>query len=292
MEFTARWKYIFRAPGSKGTCTGVEETQDEGISMWSEMQITTTKPPLGWQTKSQYEKSRRKAAPPQEKQQRGKQLGLENARFNVRGVLQVESDSDLARVKYKEGNLKDAMSQNGAVEEATSESKSQVEYKYDERGERSTSAKATVGGEQNILSREKERMQEEKMRRREKVGSTEDTHNERKRQRLNEAEEDLHNNKERKGMGEETMTLSASEQLVDWLVGHKCHAIKFLERLCNVSIVLERGGNANQVVVKGSLRGISKAGAIVKLDVGPPNLLLTDKGADRLRKDRHRVEER
>ena len=135
-------------------------------------------------------------------------------------------------------------------------------------------------------------MQEEKMRRREKVGSIEVTHNERKRQRLGEAEEDLHNNNERKGMGEETMALSASEQLVDWLVGHKCHAIKFLELLCNVSIVLERGRNGNQVVVKGSLRGISKAGAIVKLDVGPPNLLLTDNGAARLRKDRRRVEER
>ena len=56
--------------------------------------------------------------------------------------------------------------------------------------------------------------------------------------------------------------------------------------------MLERGRNGNQVVVKGSSRGISKVGAIVKLDVGPPNLLLTDKGADRLRKDRHRVEER
>ena len=258
------------------------------------MQITTTKPPLGWQTKSQYEKSRRKAAPPEEKQQRGKQLGLENARFNVRGVLQVESDSDLARVKYKEGNLKDARSQNGAIEEATIESNIQVKYKNYERGEHSTSAgikaKATVGGEQNTLSREKERTQEERTRRREKVRSIEVTHDERKRQRLGEAEEDLHNNDERKGG--ETMTLSASEQLADWLVGHKYHAIKFLELLCNVSIVLERGRNGNQVVVKGSLRGISKAGAIVKLDVGPPNLLLTDNGADRLRKDRHRVEER
>ena len=260
------------------------------------MQITTTKPPLGWQTKSQYEKSRRKAAPPEEKQQRGKQLGLENARFNVRGVLQVESDSDLARVKYKEGNLKDARSQNGAIEEATIESKIQVKYKNDERGECSTSAgikaKATVGRDQNILSRDKERMQEEKMRRREKVGSIEVTHDERKRQRWGEAGEDLHNNNERKGMGEETMTLSASQQLADWLVWNKCHAIKFLELLCNVSIVLERGRNGNKVVVKGSLRGISKAGAIVKLDVGPPNLLLTDNGADRLRKDRHRMEER
>ena len=99
-----------------------------------------------------------------------------------------------------------------------------------------------MGGEQNTLSREKEKTQEERTRRREKVRSIEVTHGERKRQRLGEAEEDLHNNKERKGMGEETMTLSASEQLVDWLVGHKCHAIKFLERLCNVSIVLERGG--------------------------------------------------
>ena len=92
MKITARWKYIFRASNSKGTCTGVEETKDEGISISSEMQLTTTKPPLGWQTKSQYEKSRRKAAPPEEKQLRGKQLGLENERFNVRGVLQVEAD--------------------------------------------------------------------------------------------------------------------------------------------------------------------------------------------------------
>ena len=260
------------------------------------MQITTTKPPLGWQTKSQYEMSRRKAAPPKEKQQRGKQLGLENARFNVLGVLQVEADSDSAEVKYKGDASKDARSQKGAMEEVTTESKAQVKYKNDERGERSTSTgikvNASVGRDQNILSRDKERMQEEKMRRREKVGSIEVTHNERKRQRLGEAEEDLHNNNERKGMGEETMALSASEQLVDWLVGHKCHAIKFLELLCNVSIVLERGRNGNKVVVKGSLRGISKAGAIVKLDVGPPNLLLTDNGADRLRKDRHRVEER
>ena len=65
------------------------------------MQITTTKPPLGWQTKPQYEKSRRKAAPPEEKQHRGKQLGLENATFNVRGVPQVESDSDSSRGKYR-----------------------------------------------------------------------------------------------------------------------------------------------------------------------------------------------
>ena len=65
------------------------------------MQITTTKPPLGWQTKPQYEKSRRKAAPPEEKQHRGKQLGLENETFNVRGVPQVESDSDSSRGKYR-----------------------------------------------------------------------------------------------------------------------------------------------------------------------------------------------
>ena len=261
------------------------------------MQITTTKPPLGWQTKSQYEMSRRKAAPPEENQQRGKQLGLENARFNVLGVLQVEADSDSAKVKYKGDASKEARSQKGAMEEATIvESKGQVKYKNDERGERSTStgikAKASVGRDQDILSRDKERMQEENKRRKEKVRSIEVTHNERKRRRLGEVEEDLHNNNERKGMGEETMTLSASEQLVDWLVWNKRHAIKFLELLCNVSIVLERGRNGSQVVVKGSLRGISKAGAIVKLDVGPPNLLLTDKGADRLRKDRFRVEER
>ena len=134
--------------------------------------------------------------------------------------------------------------------------------------------------------------QEEKTRGRVNVGSIKVTHDVRKRQRLGEAEEDLHNNNERKGIGEETMTLSASEQLVDWLVWNKRRAIKFLELLCNVSIVLERGRNGNQVVVKGSSRGISKVGAIVKLDVGPPNLLLTDKGAARLRKDRHRVEER
>ena len=258
------------------------------------MQITTTKPPLGWQTKSQYEKSRRKAAPPEEKQQRGKQLGVENARFNVRGVLQVEADSDSAEVNYKGEASKDARSQNGAMEEATSENKVQVNYKNDERGERSTSAgikaKVPVGGEQNTLSREKERTQEKRTRRREEVGSIEVTRHERKRQRLGEAEEDLHNNNERKGMGEETMTLSASEH--DWLVWNKSRAIKFLELLCNVSIVLERGRNGNQVVVKGSSRGISKVGAIVKLDVGPPNLLLTDEGADRLRKDRLRVEER
>ena len=60
------------------------------------MQITTTKPPLGWQTKPQYEKS-----PPEEKQHRGKQLGLENETFNVRGVPQVESASDSARGKLK-----------------------------------------------------------------------------------------------------------------------------------------------------------------------------------------------
>ena len=260
------------------------------------MQITTIKPPLGWQTKSQYEKSRRKAAPSEEKQQRGEQPGLENARFNVRGVLQVEADSDSAEVNYKGEASKGARSQNEAMEEATNESKVQVKYMNDERGERSTSAginaTASVGGEQNILSRGKERTQEEKTRKREKAGSIEVTHNERKRQRLGEAEEDLHNNNERKGMGDETMTLSASEQLVDWLVWNKRRAIKFLELLCNVSIVLERGRNGNQVVVKGSLRGIRKAGAIVKLDVGPPNLLLTDKGAARLRKDRHRVEER
>ena len=110
------------------------------------MQITTIKPPLGWQTKSQYEKSRRKAAPSEEKQQRGEQPGLENARFNVRGVLQVEADSDSAKVKYKEENSKDARSQNGAMGEATGENKVQVNYKNDERGERSTSAgiKATA----------------------------------------------------------------------------------------------------------------------------------------------------
>ena len=162
------------------------------------MQITTTKPPLGWQTKSQYEMSRRKAAPPKEKQQRGKQLGLENARFNVLGVLQVEADSDSAEVKYKGDASKDARSQKGAMEEVTTESKAQVKYKNDERGERSTSTgikvNASVGRDQNILSRDKERMQEEKMRRREKVASIEVTHNERKRQRLGEAEEDLHNN--------------------------------------------------------------------------------------------------
>ena len=56
--------------------------------------------------------------------------------------------------------------------------------------------------------------------------------------------------------------------------------------------MLERGRDGTQVVVKGSSRGISKVGAIVKLDVGPPNLLLTDMGAARLRNDRLRVEER
>ena len=141
------------------------------------MQITTTKPPLGWQTKSQYEKSKRKAAPPEEKQQRGKQLGVENARFNVRGVLQVEADSDSAKVTYKEEASKDARSQNRVMEEATIESKVQVKYKNDVKGERLTSAgikaKVPVGGEQNTLSREKERTQEERTRRRKKAGSIE-----------------------------------------------------------------------------------------------------------------------
>ena len=133
------------------------------------MQITTTKPPLGWQTKSQYEKSRRKAAPPEEKQLRGKQLDLENARFNVRGVLQAEADSDSANVRYEGKASKDARSQNGAMEDATSDRKVQVKDENDERGESLTSAgikaTASVGGEQIILSRGKKRTQEEKTRR-------------------------------------------------------------------------------------------------------------------------------
>ena len=54
----------------------------------------------------------------------------------------------------------------------------------------------------------------------------------------------------------------------------------------------KRGGGRPIVLISGSLKEVSKAGEIVKLDVGQPQLVLTDAGATRLTKDRSRVEER
>ena len=54
----------------------------------------------------------------------------------------------------------------------------------------------------------------------------------------------------------------------------------------------KRGDEGRIVLVSGSLREVGKAAAIVKLDVGQPHLVLTQAGADRLRKDRSRVEDR
>ena len=62
----------------------------------------------------------------------------------------MEADSDSAEVNYKGEASKGARSQNEAMEEAISESRAQVKYMNDERGERSTSAginaTASVGG--------------------------------------------------------------------------------------------------------------------------------------------------
>ena len=90
------------------------------------------------------------------------------------------------------------------------------------------------------------------------------------------------------------MSVSISEETVGWLLGNNCRALIFLKRLCRVSInVPRRTRDGSRIaLISGSLRNVSKAGEIVKLDIGQPHLLLTDVGADRLRKDQSRVEER
>ena len=90
------------------------------------------------------------------------------------------------------------------------------------------------------------------------------------------------------------MSVSVSEDTVGWLLGNNCRALIFIKKHCNVSMVVprKRGDEGRIVLVSGSLREVGKAAAIVKLDVGQPHLVLTQAGADRLRKDRSRVEDR
>ena len=90
------------------------------------------------------------------------------------------------------------------------------------------------------------------------------------------------------------MSVSISEGLAGWLLGENCRALIFIKLLCHVSMEVprRRGDEGRTVIISGSLRNVSKAGQIVKLDVGEPHLLLTDEGAKRLRKDRCRVEDR
>ena len=108
--------------------------------------------------------------------------------------------------------------------------------------------------------------------------------------------EDICNNNDKSGVGEEThMSVSVSEDTVGWLLGNNRRALAFIQEHCNVSMNVEerkRGGGRPIVLISGSLREVSKAGEIVKLDVGQPQLVLTDAGATRLTKDRSRVEER
>ena len=108
--------------------------------------------------------------------------------------------------------------------------------------------------------------------------------------------EDICNNNERGCVGEETtLSVSISEDTVGWLLGNSRRALTFIQQHCNVSINVQeskRGDGRRVAVISGSLRGVSKAGEIVKLDVGEPRLVLTDVGAKRLRRDRPRVEER
>ena len=121
----------------------------------------------------------------------------------------------------------------------------------------------------------------------------EDTHRRRSRHRVSE-DEDLCNNNERKGVGEETMSVSISEDTAGWLLGNNCRALIFIKQYCDVSMDVPRRKPEEKRIahIKGSLRGVGKAGAIVKLDVGHPHLVLTEAGAKRLIKDRSRVEER
>ena len=90
------------------------------------------------------------------------------------------------------------------------------------------------------------------------------------------------------------MSISISEDSAGWLLGENCRALIFLKSLCHVSMEVprRRGHGGRTVLISGSLRNVSKAGQIVKLDVREPHLLLTDEGVNRLRKDRSRVEDR
>ena len=121
----------------------------------------------------------------------------------------------------------------------------------------------------------------------------EDTQRRRGRHRVSE-DEDLCNNNERKSVGEETMSVSISEDTAGWLLGNNCRALIFIKEHCKVSMDVPRRKLDEKRIahIKGSLRGVGKAGAIVKLDVGQPHLVLTEAGAKRLNKDRSRVEER
>ena len=123
--------------------------------------------------------------------------------------------------------------------------------------------------------------------------SKEDTHRRRSRQRVSE-DEDICNNNERKSVGEETMSVSISEDTAGWLLGNNCRALIFIKQYCDVSMDVPRRRQDEKRIafITGSLRGVGKAGAIVKLDVGQPHLVLTEAGAKRLIKDRCRVEER
>ena len=105
---------------------------------------------------------------------------------------------------------------------------------------------------------------------------------------------DTCNNNERSCVGEETMSVSISEDTAGWLLGNNCRALIFLKEHCKVSMNVPRKREDGRriALISGSLREVSKAGEIVKLDVGQPHLVLTDVGANRLRKDRSRVEER
>ena len=90
------------------------------------------------------------------------------------------------------------------------------------------------------------------------------------------------------------MSVSISEDTAGWLLGNNCRTLIFIKQHCNVSMEVPRRRLDEKRIahISGSLRGVSKAAAIVKLDVGQPHLVLTEAGAKRLIKDRSRVEER
>ena len=111
--------------------------------------------------------------------------------------------------------------------------------------------------------------------------------------RVSEVEDNCNNN-ERSCVGEETMSVSISEDTVSWLLENNRRALTFIQEHCKVSMNVprKRGDGRRIALISGSLRDVSRAGEIVKLDAGQPHLVLTDVGANRLRKDKPRVEER
>ena len=264
------------------------------VEMSDEMHVTKAEPVLQWQTKEEFQRWEIRV---HEAKQRRKD-GVEDEKEGRKRGREIQSDGEGEKVESESNEGKHRRGPRHGEQLKESE---EVKTKGEKKGASENSVKL-IPTSQGRIKEEIKRIKEENMRFKDKklVDQAErgikETRRGRESQRRVSEVGDICNNNEKSGVGEETrMSVSVSEDTVGWLLGNNRRALAFIQEHCNVSMNVEerkRGGGRPIVLISGSLKEVSKAGEIVKLDVGQPQLVLTDAGATRLTKDRSRVEER